>query len=110
MSEIKRGIEMAVRTPMTKLPEIPFSDMYLKDLWELEVENPEDFTRRVGAVRSAYKRWVEQNEGDQRKFFIGKSNHTEGCIAVYCYEGPTKDEADQPVQPAGTYSTGSFPQ
>jgi len=52
MNEIKRGVEMAVRTPMMKLPEIPFSDMYLKDLWELEVEDPEDFSRRVGAVRS----------------------------------------------------------
>tara|TARA_R110000851_G_scaffold57598_2_gene134185 strand:- start:2133 stop:2480 length:348 start_codon:yes stop_codon:yes gene_type:complete len=106
MNEIKRGVEMAVRIPMMKLPKIPFSDMYLKDLWELEVEDPEDFSRRVGAVRSAHKRWAEQNEDDPRKFFIGKSQYTEGCVAVYCYEGPSKDEANQSVQPTGTHSTG----
>ena len=74
------------------------------------MEDPEDFSRRVGAVRSAHKRWAEQNEDDPRKFFIGKSQHTEGCVAVYCYEGPSKDEADQSVQPTGTYSTGFISQ
>jgi hypothetical protein len=74
MSEgvLKRNVDHPVRAKMQRLPQIPFSQMKYRDCWELKVEEGQ-FTNRIAAVRSSYKRWRDANEEDQREFSIGKS-------------------------------------
>jgi hypothetical protein len=118
MSEgvLKRNVDHPVRAKMQRLPQIPFSQMKYRDCWELKVEEGQ-FTNRIAAVRSSYKRWRDANEEDQREFSIGKSKDQENTIAVYCYSDKSQEsessqltgvsnEADEQVQLTGTDSRG----
>jgi hypothetical protein len=107
--EIKKNVSMKVRQPGTSLPKIPWDEMYWKDAFDIPVL-PENYTSRLSAARSSYKRWQDRQLGEvEREFYIGKHGEGEDIfVRVYCKKGPVRDEDNQSSQPLGPDSQSPF--
>tara|TARA_A100000172_G_scaffold49672_1_gene31125 strand:+ start:1202 stop:1540 length:339 start_codon:yes stop_codon:yes gene_type:complete len=103
--EIERNVDMKVRPSGEPLPTIPWDNMFLKDAVDITV-GEEELSRRLSAVRSAYKRWQDrQTSPDQKEFHIGKLvKDGVTVVRVYCKKGPSRDEDNESSQSQHTDS------
>ena len=91
--QIKSNVTMNVRSPGESIPTIPWGEMFYKDAFDIPVEQDE-MRRKLGAVRSAHKRWCKKNPDTDKEFYIGQHYENSGndmFVRVYCKEGPARE-------------------